>query len=103
LYKILIVEDAHSEYTFLKENYIDWLKYNIAAIEEASNGKEGFEKAMIFLPYIVIIDIMMPVMDGLEMISLLKANGLESKIITNYNNPIKLNKNFRKDNEPYIT
>ena len=41
-------------------------------IIEASNGKEGLEKAIDLLPDMVITDVMMPVMDGLEMIKQIK-------------------------------
>ncbi len=38
----------------------------------ASNGEEAFEKAINFLPDLVILDIMMPKMDGTEVAMVLK-------------------------------
>ncbi len=42
------------------------------AIEEAENGKEGLEKAAKFNPELIITDVSMPVMDGLEMVKQLR-------------------------------
>lgn len=41
-------------------------------IIEASNGQEGLEKARDFLPNLIITDLAMPVMDGLEMTQCLR-------------------------------
>lgn len=42
------------------------------SILSAANGKEGWEKARISIPDIIISDIMMPVMDGLQLCELVK-------------------------------
>jgi len=66
---LLIVEDNRELKellrTILDENY---------HIIEASNGKEGLEKVLEVLPDMIISDVMMPVMDGLEMIRQIKEN-----------------------------
>ncbi len=64
---ILIVEDNVELKKLLRA--ILGKKYHII---EASNGKEGLEKASETLPDMVISDVMMPVMDGLEMIRTIK-------------------------------
>ncbi len=66
---ILIVED-NVELKRLLQTILGG-KYHII---EASNGKEGLEKASEMLPDMVISDVMMPVMDGLEMIRQIKEN-----------------------------
>lgn len=45
--------------------------YNVIT---ASNGKEGLQRAIDNVPDLIISDVMMPIMDGLEMIGQIKAN-----------------------------
>lgn len=66
---ILVVEDNEELKSFLKnilsENY---------TVLTASNGQEGLEHAVKTIPDLIISDVMMPVMDGLEMIRQIKDN-----------------------------
>ena len=66
---LLLVEDNDdvAEYLVgvLEEHYI---------IELASNGKIGYEKAQDIIPDIILTDVMMPQMDGFELIQHLKDN-----------------------------
>lgn len=66
---ILIVEDNAELKKLLKT--ILSASYTII---EASNGKEGIEKAIELIPDMIISDVMMPVMDGIEMVKSLKGN-----------------------------
>lgn len=69
--KILIVDDE----AVIREGIIrsiSWADYGIG-IAEASNGREALEMARELKPDIVITDIRMPVMDGLELSKRLKA------------------------------
>lgn len=72
---VLIVEDNPDLREFIKSN----MKSNYRFIE-ASNGEEGFDIALKTVPDIVICDVMMPVMDGLELCSKLKSHGVTSHI-----------------------
>jgi len=72
---ILIVEDDHDLRAYLKKCL--QRKYNIL---EAHNGIEGLEKATANLPGIIIADLMMPEMDGIEMCKRLKSNNETSHI-----------------------
>ncbi|MGQ1891078.1 hybrid sensor histidine kinase/response regulator transcription factor [Thermophagus sp. OGC60D27] len=67
--KILIVDDEPDVRTFLTE--LLQSTYNIV---EASNGKEGIQKAITTQPDLIISDIMMPVISGTEMCAKLKRN-----------------------------
>ena len=66
---ILIVEDNMELrsflHTILSENY---------KVIEAINGQEGLERAQEHVPDLIISDIMMPVMDGLDMVKNIKEN-----------------------------
>ena len=72
---VLIVEDNHDLRQFLTKCLIT--DYSII---EAKNGKEGYEATKIYNPAIIISDIMMPEMDGLEMCTKIKNNLLTSHI-----------------------
>jgi DNA-binding response OmpR family regulator len=72
---ILIVEDDHDLRAYLKK----CLKSNYLVIE-AQNGRDGLKKATDKLPDIIITDVMMPEMDGIEMCKKLKTNHETSHI-----------------------
>lgn len=66
--KIIIVEDED----FIRKGLvytIDWLSMDCVIVADASDGQEGLEKIIEYQPDVVITDIKMPVMDGIEMIS----------------------------------
>ncbi|HOV62359.1 MAG TPA: response regulator [Spirochaetia bacterium] len=65
--QILLVEDEDMILKGLQYT-VDWLSMDANIIAVAENGQVGLEKIREFHPDIVITDIKMPVMDGLEMI-----------------------------------
>lgn len=64
---LLLVEDNEDFRFYLKDN----LRVHYSVIE-ASNGKEGWSKAITGLPDLVISDIMMPGMNGIELCTRIK-------------------------------
>ncbi|MBE9600462.1 hybrid sensor histidine kinase/response regulator transcription factor [Pedobacter sp. MC2016-24] len=72
---ILIVED-NDEIRQLLRNYIG----NDYKIIESADGQEGWETAIELLPELIICDVMMPVMDGLELTKKLKMDERTSHI-----------------------
>ena len=64
---ILIVEDNPELRSFLKDILSETYK-----VIEAVNGEEGLKNALQYLPDFIISDIMMPVMDGLDMVKAIK-------------------------------
>ncbi|WP_337994810.1 response regulator [Polaribacter ponticola] len=66
---ILIVEDNFELQSFLKNLLID--NFNVLLAE---NGEEGFLFAKNNIPDLILSDIMMPIMDGIEMCEKLKKN-----------------------------
>jgi YesN/AraC family two-component response regulator len=70
MYKLLIVEDETSSREGLKKLFSELTPK--LEIETAVNGIEGYEKALYFKPDIIISDIHMPKINGLEMIKRLR-------------------------------
>lgn len=66
--KILIIDDANFTRTFLKRMVV---KFGHEVIE-ATNGREGIEKVFSDKPDIVLIDMLMPEMDGVELLTLMR-------------------------------
>lgn len=67
MYKILLVDDEYFHREALKHT-ISWEKYGCTICGEANNGMAGIEQVIDLQPNIVLVDINMPFMDGLEMI-----------------------------------
>lgn len=72
---IMIVEDNEDIRFYLKDNLK--AQYHV---EEATNGKEGWEKIKQVNPDLIVSDIMMPVMDGIELAGKIKNETLTSHI-----------------------
>ena len=66
--KILVVDDD--------PDIVEILRYNLSLagydVKAASNGKEAIKKAKIFIPEIILLDVMMPEMDGIEACRLIR-------------------------------
>ncbi len=67
--KILIVEDDQ----LLIKILFDEFEKNNFKVFLASNGQEGLEKALYEKPDLILLDIVMPIMDGLTMLKKLRA------------------------------
>jgi uncharacterized transcriptional regulatory protein yesN len=63
----LIVDDEEIEREGMAQ-FIPWDSYEIKVVSTARNGAEGLEKIAKFRPDLAIVDIKMPVMNGIEMI-----------------------------------
>lgn len=66
--KVLIVDDEPD----IVQTLQDRLEMNGYCITTACNGKEGFERAIQEKPDIILLDVIMPVMDGFEMLEALR-------------------------------
>ncbi|OGE87883.1 MAG: hypothetical protein A3J07_04205 [Candidatus Doudnabacteria bacterium RIFCSPLOWO2_02_FULL_49_13] len=69
--KILIVEDEE----IIRKLYVEELRDQGFFMLAATNGKEGLEIALREKPDLILLDILMPVMSGLEMMDKLRAEG----------------------------
>lgn len=54
---------------------------NFTIVGEGTNGKEGVDLTMELKPHILIIDVRMPVMNGIESVAKLTENGTSTKMI----------------------
>ena len=77
--KILLVDDHQIVRLGLK-SYLE-LQEDIAEVSEAVNGKEGVEKALASRPDVIIMDIVMPEMNGIEATLAILKEWPEAKIL----------------------
>lgn len=71
---VLIVDDEKLVRTGLVMG-IDWASLGCLVVAESKNGLEGLNAAMKYKPDLIICDIRMPIMDGIEMVSRLRDSG----------------------------
>lgn len=77
--KVLLVED-HTM-TRLGLQMVLEKADNIEVAGEADDGKKGVELAKALLPNVILMDIGLPVMDGIEATRAIKEQGIQSKIL----------------------
>lgn len=75
--KILLVDDEESVLDFLSYN----LKNNGYLVETASNGLNGLNKYKKFMPNLIIVDVMMPEMNGIDFCSTLREENKNDEVI----------------------
>ena len=75
--RILVVEDDLSILTGVSMN----LKFEGYEVEQAQDGKTGLQKAIDLAPDLIVLDIMLPQMSGLEVMKELRARGRETPVI----------------------
>ena len=79
-YTLLLVDDEEDVIrTIMKK--IDWEKLGFSVIGYADNGVKAFEMVEEFQPDVVMTDIKMPYMDGLELSSRIRSEYPASKIL----------------------
>ncbi len=80
MWKVLLVEDE----VFVRESVkeiIDWEKFGFTLAGEANNGQEALNRIMADPPHLVLTDIVMPVMDGIELLRETRKAGLDCKFV----------------------
>ena len=68
LIKILIVEDEES----MREGLAELLRLDGFEVATARDGEDGYQQALLFEPDMIITDLVMPVLDGLELSRLIR-------------------------------
>jgi signal transduction histidine kinase/DNA-binding response OmpR family regulator/ligand-binding sensor domain-containing protein len=85
----MVVEDEHELRKFIRET----LEPDFEVIE-AYNGAVGYEKALAYQPDIIVTDVMMPEMNGIELCARLKSN-----LVTNHIPVIMLTARIAPENK----
>ena len=80
MYRVLIVEDEMLVRSGLK-NSIDWKKFGMEIIAEASDGQAAWEIYQRERPDLIITDLKMPIMDGMELIAKIREQDVLTKIV----------------------
>ena len=75
--KVLIIEDEPNMVLGLKDS-CEYEGYEVAV---ARDGKEGLEKASTEKPDIILLDVMLPLMSGLDVCRTLRNRGIETPIL----------------------
>ena len=100
--KILIVEDDRVLLNLMNEQF----SAEGFEVLTALNGKEGLDSALKMHPDLILVDILMPIMDGMEMTEKLREDtwGKNAKIIvlTNLNSEDKVAKFLEKGAYDYL-
>ena len=80
MYKVLIVEDELFVRLGIKMS-VDWEKMDLEVIADVSNGAQAWEVYEKEKPDIILTDIKMPIMDGMELIRRVREKSSETRII----------------------
>lgn len=75
--RILVVEDEKKVASFIKKG----LEEELFQVDTAGNGKEGLELSLHGEYDLIISDIMMPQMNGIQMVKELRSNNIETPIL----------------------
>jgi DNA-binding NarL/FixJ family response regulator len=100
--RILIVDDQKTVQELLKNNLNK--KSGIEIVDVANNGKIAVERIKVLKPDVVLMDIEMPVMDGLTATKIIAEQFLETKvlILSSYDEDTYLNKALQVGAKGYL-
>jgi heavy metal response regulator len=75
--RVLVVEDENSMAQFIRQGLLE----QGYAIDVASDGREGLDFALLSKYDVIVLDIMLPIMSGLEMLSELRDQGIKTPVL----------------------
>jgi len=75
--KILVVEDEKKVASFIKKG----LEEELYSVDVVSNGKEGLETVLVNEYDLIISDVMMPVMNGIEFVKEIRKNEITTPVL----------------------
>lgn len=99
--KVLLVEDDRKVASFIKKG----LEEEEFTVELATDGKEGLDRLTASSYDIVLLDLMIPEIDGLEVLRRIRAEGIETPvlIITAKNTKEDVVKGLNEGSDDYLT
>ncbi len=74
--KVLVADDSDD----IRDLWCAWLTFWGFEVDEAANGREAVEKARSSRPDLVLMDLWMPVLDGLDATARLKADAATANV-----------------------
>lgn len=80
LYRIMLVDDEEEVRTSMIKT-MKWEEAGFVVVGDAENGKDALEKIEIYEPDVILTDIKMPYMDGLELARQVKENYPSTRIV----------------------
>lgn len=80
VHTVLVVDDEEEVREGMR-SYVDWVSMGFALVDTARDGSEALVKVDDLQPDVVLCDINMPIMDGLEFAQIAKARQPELKIV----------------------
>lgn len=83
LFRVMVVDDEQLPRNGLIKE-IDWEKYGCEVVADAENGEQAMEMLPQCQPDIIITDICMPFMDGLELIEAISGMDIDAIIMSAY-------------------
>lgn len=83
--KILIIEND----PFMLKLYQEYLKRKPVEFDFATDGRQGLEQVVIYQPDLIVLDMEMPNLNGLEALTILQERGsiVPVLIVSNFENP----------------
>ncbi len=75
---VIIIDDSKTSRNLLKDMLVE---HGYEVLAEAADGQEGYEKYCELRPDLVTLDITMPVMDGIETLTMIKEFDPSAKIV----------------------
>jgi two-component system response regulator YesN len=101
--KVLIVEDEYITRQGI-QNMIDWNEEGFEIVGEAYNGKNAIDMVEKLRPHIVLTDIVMPVMDGIELGKVLRTKfpKIQVVVLSSYDNFGYVRDSFQSGAVDYI-
>lgn len=101
--KILIIEDEEA----IRENIAEMLSMSGYEVEMAANGREGLSQTLVFKPDVIICDIMMPLMNGYQVLETLRNSNSQANtpfiFLTSMANPAEIREGMLIGADDYLT